>query len=202
MTEAERGTVRWDRDKVLRGILSYERSRRPMNSQTVQKAAPALYAAARRHFGAWKHALQSAGIKPDEVAKKREWDGQSLTHHIRDLFRRGRSLKPSAVVKREGGFYNAAVSLYGSWPNALIAAGINPDRVCDVQVWDRDRIIEAILIRVVRGEALGRSTVRPSTLKAAAIEEFGSWTAALESAGLEPKEYIGRPHPNAAQHLS
>ena len=63
-------------------------------------------------------------------------------------------------------------------------------------------MIEAILIRVVKGEALGSSTVRPSTLNAAAIEEFGSWAAALESAGLEPRVYIRRRRTHTAQHLS
>ena len=34
--------------------------------------------------------------------------------------------------------------------------------------------------------------MRPHTLKSAAVREFGSWSAALAAAGLEPTNYIRR----------
>ena len=40
-------------------------------------------------------------------------------------------------------------------------------------------------MRAVRGEPLGSTTVRPRTLRTAAVMEFGSWPAALAAAGLE-----------------
>lgn len=56
-------------------------------------------------------------------------------------------------------------------------------------------IIEAILLRAVCGEALGSTTVRPHTLKLAAVRQFGSWPAAFVAAGLEPANYIGKRVP-------
>ena len=89
-----------------------------------------------------------------------------------------------------------AVSLtFGSWCNALVAAGINPESICRDPQWDRSKIIEAILLRVVCGEALGSTTVRPRTLKSAAVRQFGSWPAALVAAGLKPADYIGKRAP-------
>ena len=185
-------TEKWNRNKVLRAILRYESSDQPMNAVAIKETAPTLYAAARRHFGSWSHALSCAGIKADLVAKKRQWTCQNVTHRIRELYRCGHTLKPGAVGRTEGGLYHAAVIHFGTWPNALLAAGLDAEEVCSSVVWDRDRIIEAILMRVVKGESLGSTTVRPLTLKAAAIEEFGGWAAALESAGLEASQYIGR----------
>jgi hypothetical protein len=56
-------------------------------------------------------------------------------------------------------------------------------------------MIEAILLRVLRGEALGSTTVRPHTLQSAAVREFGSWPAALVAAGLEPAHYVRQRAP-------
>lgn len=50
-------------------------------------------------------------------------------------------------------------------------------------------------MRVVRGEALGSTTVRPRTLKSAAVREFGSWSAALAAAGLEPAHFVRKMAP-------
>ena len=67
-----------------------------------------------------------------------------------------------------------------------------PNRSAVIHSGIETSIIEAILLRVVRGEALGSTTVRPHTLKSAAVREFGSWPAALAAAGLEPAHYIGQ----------
>ena len=54
-----------------------------------------------------------------------------------------------------------------------------------------ERIIEAILVRVLNNEPLGSTTVRPESLAEAAARFFGSWGSALAAAGLDPKHYIG-----------
>ena len=46
------------------------------------------------------------------------------------------------------------------------------------------------LIAGCAGAALGSTTVRPHTLKSAAVREFGSWPAALAAAGVEPTHYL------------
>ena len=103
-----------------------------------------------------------------------------------------RSLRQSVVQRYDSGFCRAVYLNFGSWCNALVAAGINPESICRVPQWDRNSIIEAILLRVLRNEALGSTKVRPYTLKSAAVREFGSWSAALTAAGLEPANYISR----------
>ncbi len=81
--------------------------------------------------------------------------------------------------------------LFGSWRGGLVAAGLNADRFCVRPIWDRERIVEAILVRAVKREPLGSSTVLPRSLKMAAVKIFGSWANALVAAGLDPASHIG-----------
>ena len=181
-----------NRESVIRAIVRREREGLPLSSRAVQVASSQLHSGAYRHFGSWRNALQAAGIKATKVEKRRQWDKAKIIAHLRDLCGRGRSLRQKFVHRSDSGLYRAACQHFGTWCNALIAAGINPEAICRDPLWDRARIIEAILLRVVQGSALGSTTVRPHTLKSAAVKEFGSWSAALVAAGLEPADYVGQ----------
>jgi hypothetical protein len=151
-----------------------------------------LYYGAIRHFGSWRNALCATGIDAAAIERRREWDRAKVVARLRGLCRRRRSLRQTDVNRYDSGLYRAASLTFGSWCQALVAAGINPESICRDSHWDRNRIIEAILLRALRGEALGSTTARPRTLKSAAVREFGSWRAALAAAGLEPTDYIGQ----------
>jgi hypothetical protein len=180
------------RESVIRAILRRERDGLPLNSEAVRGVSRTLHCGALRHFGSWRNALQAAGINVASIEGRREWNKAKVIAHLRELSRKGRSLRYSAVHRHDSGLCRAACLTFGTWCNALVAAGINPESICRDPQWDQSRIIEAILLRVVRGEALGSTTVRPRTLKSAAIRQFGSWPAALVAAGLEPADYIGK----------
>ncbi len=168
-------TVFRNRESVIRAIVRREREGLPLSSRAVQVASSQLHSGAYRHFGSWRNALQAAGIKATKVEKRRQWDKAEIIAHLRNLCGRGRSLRQKFVHRNDSGLHRAACQHFGTWCNALIAAGINPEAICRDPQWDRARIIEAILLRVVQGTALGSTTVRPHTLKSAAIKEFGSW---------------------------
>lgn len=180
------------RESVIRAILALERHGRPLNCQAVKGASRPLHNAAIRHFGSWRNALTTAGIDSAIVARKRNWNKAKIIARLRQLCRQGRSLQQRTVSQNDGGFARVVVLHFGSWSNALVAAGINPDTICRDPHWDRTRIVEAILLRAVQSEPLGSTTVRPHTLKSAAVRQFGSWCQALAAAGLEPADYVGR----------
>ena len=181
-----------NRESVIRAILRRERDGLPLNCEAVKEASSQLYSGAFRHFGSWRNALRAAGINVAAVERRREWDKAKIIARLRELCRQRRSLRQTAVHRYDSGLCRAACLTFGSWCNALVAAGINPESICRDPQWDQSKIIEAILLRVLRGEALGSTTVRPHTLKSAAVREFGSWPAALVAAGLEPAHYIGQ----------
>jgi hypothetical protein len=181
-----------NREAVIRAILQREREGLPLNCEAVKEASKPLYCGAFRHFGSWRNALRGAGINAATVERRREWNRAKIITRLRELCRRRYSLRQAAVNRHDSGLYRAACFTFGSWCQALIAAEINPESICRDPHWDRSRIIEAILLRALRGDALGSTTVRPYTLKAAAVREFGSWQEALVAAGLVPAHYIGR----------
>ena len=181
-----------NRESVIRAILRRERDGLPLNCEAVKAVSKPLYCGAIRHFGSWRNALRAAGIHVAAVERRREWDKAKIIARLRELCSQRRSLRYTVVHRCDSGLCRAACVTFGTWCNALVAAGINPESICRDPQWDRSRIIEAILLRVLRGEALGSTTVRPRTLKSAPVSEFGSWPAALVAAGLEPTHYVGQ----------
>jgi hypothetical protein len=180
------------RESVIRAILRRERDGLPLNSEAVKGVSGPLHCGAFRHFGSWRNALQAAGINVATIERRRDWNKAKIIARLRELCNKGRSLRYPAVRRYDSGLCRAVYLTFGTWCNGLVAAGINPESICRDPQWDRNRIIEAILLRAVRGEALGSTTVRSHTLKLAAVRQFGSWPATLVAAGLEPADYIGK----------
>jgi hypothetical protein len=181
-----------NRESIIGVILRREHDGLPINCEAIKEASMPLYCGAVRHFGSWRNALRAAGIDVPRVEHRREWNKAKIITTLRALCRQGLSLRQRDVYRRDSGLCRAACLAFGTWCNALIAAGINPEPICRDLQWDQNEIIEAILMRVIRDEPLGSTTVRPHTLKRAAVREFGSWPSALTAAGLDPAQYIRR----------
>jgi hypothetical protein len=120
-------------------------------------------------------------------------DAEEVMQLIRQLCHAERSIKAQHIRRKQHPLYTAALKYFGSWFAALEAAGINSTQVNPRYGWDRDKIIEAILLQAVERRTLGATYVRPLSLKTAAVKELGSWERALREAGLDPAEYIGQP---------
>jgi len=118
-----------NRESVIRAIVRREREGLPLSSRAVQEASSQLHSGAYRHFGSWRNALQAAGIKATEVERRRQWDKAKIIALLRDLCSRGRSLRQKIVHRSDSGLYRAACHHFGTWCNALIAAGINPEAI-------------------------------------------------------------------------
>ncbi len=178
--------------QVIHGVLRLAQEDKSPSERAVQRDSPELHRLAIDCYGSWQNALAQAGVGT-QTRSAIKYDGATqVLQSIRRLCYAGRCLQVRNVKRDHYTLYEAALAYFGSWRNALDAAGINRAQLGNPRKWDRDRIIEAILQRAVERRALGSSTVRPSSLKTAAQEEFGSWENALRAAGLVPREHIGR----------
>ena len=74
---------------------------------------------------------------------------------------------------------------FGSWTKAVIAAGINPERLQRVPAWTKERVLESILLRALNNQPMGSRTVKPRNLADAGAKYFGTWRSALAAAGVE-----------------
>ena len=104
-------------------------------------------------------------------------------------------LNAQAVALEDSRLIAAARRLFGSWNNALSAAGISPDSVRlkatrrPRGTWSRTVIIEEIQRRAARKEQLNAHYMHQvdNPLISAATYYFGSWAKALEASGLDPE---------------
>ena len=84
--------------------------------------------------------------------------------------------------------YEASRRIFGSWRNAIRAAGIAPKRILTWERWSPARILVMIrhLSRRDRPLTTDQLEQRYGNLVSAARRHFGSWTKAVLAAGVEP----------------
>jgi len=84
--------------------------------------------------------------------------------------------------------YCAARRIFGSWRNAIVAAGIPPERVLTWERWSPAKILARIRSISRRRRPLTTDEVerRYHNLVSAARRHFGSWSKAALAAGVDP----------------
>jgi len=184
--------AKWTREQIIRNILRREAAGLPLTPARGKGVEPALYAAGARIFGSWPNAVRAAGIAPDKAREHERWLPSRILRLIRVLARRRRPLRPGETQQRFGSVVQAARRYFGSWTKAVVAAGVNPKKLKRVQPWTKERIIEAILTRVLNSQPVYSRPASPRNLADAAAKAFGSWGAALVAAGLDPNRYLCR----------
>jgi hypothetical protein len=180
---------KWTRERIIHYILECEAEGRPL---TVGEPgiSQALYQAGSRIFGSWRNAIQAAGIRPERDNYGEKWSPAKILMIIRNLARRHRPLNTAQLERRYGSMLSAARRLFGSWSKAVLAAGVDPAKLQRVVPWTRERVIEAVLTRALRNEPLSGRSTQPRSLVEAGQRFFGSWAAAVEAAGLDPKAIV------------
>ncbi|MEX2187004.1 MAG: ParB N-terminal domain-containing protein [Pirellulales bacterium] len=144
-------------------------------SQTWRDDASLLRAAAYR-FGNWYAALRAAGL---EFACQRSWSPALVLDGLRACYRN----KQYYIREADPTLGLMARHYFGSLKNALEAAGLppRPGR------WTKQRVIDTIQDRYVRGIPKGSLGFKGKPLAEAATRYFGSWWAAVTAAGLSDR---------------
>jgi len=183
----------WSRRAVIDRIGQLAAERKPLNARAIQLSEATLASAASRFFASWDEALAAAGIAPSTCRRRRaNWTREQVIAAIHSIRVAGGRLNHAAVGRSS--LSRAAVDLFGSWDNALVAAGIT---AADVRVyrkpWTRSAIIAEIRRKRSAGEALNAKDVSPNWVRRPACRLVGSWDAALVAAGLDPNVIRGKP---------
>jgi hypothetical protein len=138
---------------------------------------PRLYQSARKHFGGWRLAIQAAGI---EAGVPQRWNNVRIINAIRRLHSQGTPL--TRVWREDKNLYRAAFRVFGSWKEAMRAAGYTRQIR---ERWTKHRVIERLQVCDQRRADRTIRDLDPG-LCAAAARLFGSYDAALEAAGVDP----------------
>ncbi len=138
--------------------------------------------AAKRHFGTWLEAVKASGLasRMPVPIQTRSWSPELVLKSIRLLAEMD---EISTTWKKDKRLYAAAKKYFGSWRNAVIAAGFEPAHTR----WSQDLIIHTLQVRNRQNPQPSSDLFREdSRLADAARRLFGSKQAALVAAGIAP----------------
>jgi hypothetical protein len=90
----------------------------------LQDEHPYLYDQGVWIFGNWDKALQAAGFDPDKMRMSPFWDRQKIIKKLENMRDRNLPLYANYVLKNHAALFSSSRREFGSWSNALHAAGI------------------------------------------------------------------------------
>jgi hypothetical protein len=168
-------------DELLRLIRGRNRRGESLRREDTDRQEPRLVRAAYKHFGSWRYAVEAAGFV---ASGKQRWDSQRILSEIAERHTQGASLASSRVPVplREAGVLH-----FGSWRAAIERAGLDYSTIRLSQGRSPERVLELIREGAETGrQGVGPQGAIPHAVAEQARQEFGSVSAAIEAAGLDP----------------
>lgn len=183
----------WTRDKLIQSIKTLHKQGYDLSPTAIQKTHGALFSSARSasHFGKWRDAIEAAGLRYDDIKRvKQRWSREEIIKQIKMHHANGEDLLNPEFKLRHRNLYLAACAhrYFGSWRRAIIAAGLDHEKMRESRVWTKARILRSIREMADAGRPLGWAAIEvscPGIYRAARRREnFGSWRNALKAAGV------------------
>ncbi|MCA9317445.1 MAG: hypothetical protein KDB73_18310 [Planctomycetes bacterium] len=175
----------WTLEACEAHVRDLARAGKPLTTKDVPVA---LYRTVMEEYdGGWMALLASVGAKPAGATPRRDWTAKAVLAAIRRRKRDGRGLGASAVMADGGGLYQQGWKFFGSWTEALRAAGVDPDRARQRVRWTRAGVVEALRERSRGGLPLDANAVSRDACglyKAARRHLGASWPDVLAAAGV------------------
>jgi hypothetical protein len=177
------------RAEVIRQIVDRESTTNALLEATVREENAELHAEACAQFGTWETALKYAGVDIKRLVQEVKYSHPAIIREIRRLVSGPVKLTAAAVSRRNRRLYHAAIRHFGSWRQALEAAGVNPNNIRTYSKQERPSrqdIIDILLERAAQGLALRWIDVCCENRALAVVVKttFKSWSKALHAAGL------------------
>jgi hypothetical protein len=126
-------------------------------------------------FGNWDKTLRAAGFDPEKMRERSLWDEEKIIRKIQALHKKQLPVYAAYVMANHNDLFKAALRQFGSWPKALVAAGVTKKPGTGRLYRGRASLLNAL------GDALERYTVAnvPQALKLEAAHYFGSLEKAI-----------------------
>ncbi len=183
----------WTNQLVLEEVRAWHAADKPLYSHYMRQNFQELLAAGIRYFGSWRNAVQAAGISYEDIRKYRDWSKQRIIQTIQELNQQGFDLSfRSMMLSKYAPMVYAAIrpNHFGSWKDALEAAGLPAEEIYRYRSWDDDFILSEIIRLKQEGADLSSKKMdeNANSLIATARRRFGSWSSAVRCAGLDYDE--------------
>ncbi len=141
---------------------------------------------------------------PIEIRQKRVgdaqryWTKERIISKIREYHKKGKQLNVSNIQKINGSLHYCASQRFGSWKNAVEAAGFDYKEINLYSKrisWTKEMILEKIKRLNDQNVDLMASNIRDNHtalfIAARREKDFGSWEAAIRATGLNYEEICG-----------
>jgi len=186
---------KWSREKIMEDIRALAAAGHSLSTRSMAElgySGMVTTSYKPEYFGSWRNAIIEAGLDPKVVCRrKRKWTQERILQRIQELHAAGEDLSHSAAKRNHQYLVVVAISdrFFGSWREAVRAAGVDYEEVSKHEYWNRDRICERIRELARDGESLSHEDAKRyhGALVSAASSPryFGSWGAAIRAAGLD-----------------
>jgi hypothetical protein len=187
---------RWSPPNVIAELRRMHREREPLNPTYLRKEHPYLFRVCARRFGCYRKAVAAAGIEYDAVARTlgKPMPREQVIARLRSLSERGKDLRYNAVARSEPRLLDAARRRFGTYRDAVEAAGIPYPPLPPLRHWTEDLVLKTLrnLNRAdvdLRYKHMKRCYV---PLYEAARYYFGAFTNAIREAGIDYNEVVRR----------
>jgi len=188
---------KWSKESIALEIRSMFESGENLNYAYIAQEQVALLRAATRYFGSWRLAVEFAGLNYEDIRRYKTWNRDRILERIRELHTQGEDLSWRHVSTKVDPQLAAAATKrkhFGSWRNAVSAAGLDYGLIRRYREWDEETIKSKLTELHSRGIDLNAKSMEEFdiTLITAARRRFDSWDKALTAAGLDYKKIVLR----------
>jgi len=141
----------------------------------LQDKYPHLYQQGVWIFGDWDKALRGAGFDPEKMRERSVWDEAKIIDTIRAMHNSDLPLYAAYVMANHHRLFSVALRQFGSWPKALVVAGVTKEPRTKRLYRSRASLLNAL------SDALEQQTEEnvPQVLKLEAAHYFGSIEKAI-----------------------
>lgn len=188
---------KWSKQSIASEIVQMYESGEDLNYASIAQEQVALLRAATRYFGSWRAAIEFAGLSYEDIRKYKMWTRDRILERIRELYTQGEDLSWRHISTKIDPQLAAAATKrkhFGSWRNAIHAAGLQYGDIRRYREWDENAVIERVRELHAQGKNLNAKSMEELdiTLITAARRRFDSWDKALTAAGLDYKDIVLR----------
>lgn len=188
---------KWSKQSIAAEIVRMQKSGENLNYANIAQQHVALLRAATRYFGSWRAAVEFAGLDYEAIRKYKTWTKERIIERIRQLHAAGCDLSWRHVSTNVDPQLAAAATKrkhFGSWRNAIEAAGLKYSDIRRYREWDEQAVINRLRELHAQGKDLNAKSVEEMdiTLITAARRRFDSWDRALTAAGLDYTKIVLR----------
>lgn len=170
---------KWSKEVVLEEIKKRQKNNESLYSSVVLKNHNHLYGAARRYFGSYLKALEASGIDHNKIEV--EYKKEEIIKKIQSLHKEGKPIHYRGVKRS---LTMSAEKYFGSYENAVVAAGFKYEKISKEVKWDKNIIVSEIRKLLREEKSLLQKDVDRGLVNAS-IKYFGSYENALMVSGVD-----------------